>query len=532
VHRRRACIAVVAALHAAPNAPAVAGPVPLARADVVSATVGSAPTGPTMPGGFVGVSFEYRAMHQYTGRDPRAVDPVLVNLLAGLAPGQSPVIRVGGDSTDASWWPIRGTIAPPGVSYPITPGWLRTTRALADDLHAKLILGINLAAGQPAIAAAEGRALLAGIGRARIDALEIGNEPDLYGVFPWYRTRTGRLVRARGRGYDLSAYERQFTEWSRLLPSVPLAGPAVSGPAWMSGLSHFAATAPRLSLVTYHRYPLRACTTNPGDPSFPSIPHLLSDTASAGLAAPLAAYARVAHAHHRAFRVAEMNTASCEGARGVSDTFASALWALDTMFDFARAGVDGVNVHMLPGSAYELFSTSQTASGGWQAFVHPEYYGLALFAQAFPPGARLLPVAGAGNGSTVKVWATQASDGTIRLTLINQDTAAQHDVAVTLPAGTTAPGSEEALQAPSAAATDGVTLGGEGFGDETGTGRLPGPPLTTPVAPSGSTYTVSLPAASAALVTIPPAAGAGAGAGAGGSGAGGPSPGGGGVGLP
>jgi hypothetical protein len=527
VHRRRACIAVVAALLAV-VARAGAGLVPVARADVVSATVGSAPTGAAMGSGFVGVSFEYRAMRQYTGSDPRAVDPVLVNLLSGLAPGQSPVIRVGGDSTDASWWPLRGTIAPPGVSYRITPGWLRTTRALADDLHAKLILGINLAAGRPAIAAAEGRALVAGIGRSRIDALEIGNEPDLYGVFPWYRSRTGHLVRARGRGYGLSAYERQFTEWSRLLPSVPLAGPAVSGPAWMRGLSHFAARAPRLSLVTYHRYPLRACTTNPSDPSFPSIPHLLSDAASAGLAAPLATYARAAHAHHRAFRVAEMNSASCEGAPGVSDTFASALWALDTMFDFARAGIDGVNVHMLPGSAYELFSTSHTSTGAWQAFVHPEYYGLALFAQAFPPGARLLPVSGAGSGSTVKVWATQAPDGTIRLTLINKDTASEHDVALTLPAGTTASGSEEALQAPSAAATDDVTVGGESFGDETTTGRLPGPPQTTAVAPSGSTYTVSLPAASAALVTIPPPPGGGGSS----WGGGGSSLGGGGVGLP
>ena len=41
-----------------------------------------------MPPGFVGVSFEYRAMHVYTGRDPSAVNPVLVQLLKALAPGQ------------------------------------------------------------------------------------------------------------------------------------------------------------------------------------------------------------------------------------------------------------------------------------------------------------------------------------------------------------------------------------------------------------------------------------------------------------
>ena len=49
--------------------------------------------------------------------------------------------------------------------------------------------------------------------------------------------------------------------------------------------------------------------------------------------------------------------------------------------------------------------------------------------------------------------------------------------------------------------TDGVTLGGQTFGDETTTGTL-GAPTTTPVAPLAGTYTVPLPAGSAALLTI------------------------------
>ncbi|MGH2926677.1 MAG: hypothetical protein ACRDL8_00550, partial [Solirubrobacteraceae bacterium] len=346
---RHAWIAVVAALGLALTAPA-------AHADVISAAVGTTPTGRPMPSGFVGVSFEYRALHQYTGRNPLAVDPVLLGLLSGLAPGQSPVIRIGGDSTDGSWWPIPGMIPQGGIYYPITKGWLRTTRALADDLHAKLILGINLASGRPAIAAAEGRAFMEGIGARRIEALEIGNEPDLYGVFPWYEDHRGHVFHARPRGYGLSGYTKQFTQWARVLPRLPLAGPAVSGPSWMRGLGRFISAEPRLRIVTYHRYPLRACVTDPNDPSFPTISNLLADRSSAGLAAPLASYAALAHRRGLQFRLAEMNSASCEGARGVSDTFASALWALDTMFNLAAAGVDGVNVHMLPGSAYELFT--------------------------------------------------------------------------------------------------------------------------------------------------------------------------------
>ncbi|MGZ4272561.1 MAG: hypothetical protein ACXVRP_02240, partial [Solirubrobacteraceae bacterium] len=421
--RRHACIALVAALgFVLPGAVA-------ARADVLSAGVTATPTGQEMAPGFLGASFEYRALHQYTGRDPRAVDPALLGLLAGLAPGQSPVIRIGGDSTDGSWWPIRGQIAQGGVYYPITKGWLRTTQALAADLNAKLILGINLAAGRTAIAAAEGRAFLEGIGRRYIDALEMGNEPDLYAVFPWYKDRRGHIYRARGRSYGLSDYTKQFTQWAHALPGLPLAGPAVSGPSWMGKLGTFIAAEPRLGLVTYHRYPLRACVTDASSPGFPSIPNLLADSASAGLATPMSPFIATAHKHSLPFRVAEMNSASCQGEKGVSDTFASALWALDTMFEFAAVGVDGVNFHMLPGSNYELFSVSHSASGAWQAFVHPEYYGLLMFAQAFPPGARLLQSTGAGGtGSPVKVWATQSGDGAVRVTLINKDPAAEHDV--------------------------------------------------------------------------------------------------------
>ena len=152
------------------------------------------------------------------------------------------------------------------------------------------------------------------------------------------------------------------------------------------------------------------------------------------------------------------------------------------MFNFANVGVQGVNFHMLPGSNYELFTPSQTSSGSWQAFVHPEYYGLALFAQAFPPGA----------------------DGTIHVVVINQDTVNEHDVAVTVP-GQTTPGTLESLTAPSITATSGVSLGGQTFGAETATGTLPGPAFTTVATPAASVYTIPAPAASAEMLTIPPA---------------------------
>jgi len=494
VLRRRACIAIVAALGLA-----LLGPVS-AQADLLSASVSGPPTGPAMGPGFVGVSIEYRALHQYTGRDPTAINPVLVALLKALAPGQAPVVRIGGNSADGTWWPIRGMIAPGGIYYRLTPGWMRTTHALAVDLGAKLILGINLAAGRPAIAAAEGSALLAGIGRQFISAFEIGNEPDLYGVFPWYRDRRGHVYRRRSRRYTQADYTQEFTQWSRALPQMPLAGPATSGPDWMGKLGGFISAERRhaLALVTYHRYPLRACVKDSTSPQFPSIPNLLADSSAAGLAHGLASYVKVAHAHGMPFRVGEMNSASCEGTAGVSDTFASALWSLDALFNMASAGVDGVNFHMLPGSHYELFSVSHSAAGDWQAFVHPEYYGLLMFSQAFPPGARLLPVS--APSGPVKVWATLGADGVTRVVVINKDPSAEHDVQLVLP-DTQMGASLQTLSAPAVSATSGVTLNGQTFGAQTTSGVLPGPPVTTPITPTGGSYMIPVPAASATMLS-------------------------------
>jgi hypothetical protein len=462
----------------------------------VSAAVGASQAGTPMPSGFVGVSIEFNALHQYTGRDASKVNPILVGLLRALAPGQSPVIRIGGNSEDQTWWPVRGTIPPSGIHYTLTPDWLAGAHALAAALNARMIPGINLAADRPALAASEARAIVQGIGRRYIDSLEIGNEPDVYSVFPWFTGRKGLTYYARPRDYDVSLYAQDFSRWAGMLPNLPLAGPAFAELTWLSGLSQFIASEPRLNVVTIHRYPLRACVTDPIAPGFPTIPALLSDNSSYALAQSLAPYVTVAHNAGRPFRVGEMNSAACRGRKGVSNTFASALWVLDTLFNFASIGVDGVNLHTLPNAAYELFSFSNSHSR-WRAFVHPEYYGMLLFAQAFPPGAQLLPVT--APAGPVKVWATKASTGRVRVVLINKSTTNPATVQLSVPdSGGRA--SLEWMRAPNVSSVSGVTLGGRGFGTSAPSGTLASM-KTSPITATAGTYTITLPAASAVMLT-------------------------------
>jgi hypothetical protein len=190
----------------------------------------------------------------------------------------------------------------------------------------------------------------------------------------------------------------------------------------------------------------------------------------------------------------------------VSDVFASALWALNALFEAMSDGVDGVNIHTFPGTSNQLFGFTSTG-GQWAATVRPEYYGLLMFAQAAPPGAKLLKIAQAHTGQT-RVWATKARDGITRVVLINDSLTEPSSVLVQAPSPS-ATAQLEQLLAPSVSATSGITLGGQSFGATTTTGTLAGPASTITLASplkvgTDPAYTVTLPPASAAMLTIAP----------------------------
>jgi hypothetical protein len=459
--------------------------------------VTGATIGPVIPAGFVGLSIEEKALEQFAGANPRAIDPVLVHLLQDISPHQSPVLRVAGDSTDWSWWPVAHMTRPPGVKYDLSPTWMSVAHSLAAQLNARLILGVNLEADSRAVATAEAAAMLGRIGRQYIDAFELGNEPELYGSFGWYRSAiTGRLVPGRPPTYDFGNFVSDFARFSAYLQGDPLAGPTVGAPKWLESLGSFLGAEHRLNLVTVHAYPLKHCRKS----TVVTSAQLLSDSSSHGLAQQIARLVAVAARHHLPLRVDEMNGISCGGTRGVSDTFTSALWLLDTLFEMARAGVAGVNIHTVPNTINEVLGP-QLAHGRWAIRVHPEFYGMVMFAEAAPAGSHLLRLS-AKLPTGVKVWATRAGDGSTHVVVINKRLSGAQTVRLSI-AGASGPASVEQLRAPSVHATSGVTLGGQTFGAATSTGLLGGQPAGLTVSPAGGTYSVRVPAASATLLSLP-----------------------------
>jgi hypothetical protein len=463
--------------------------------DVAVVTVSSANGGRVIPAGFLGLSLENTAILPYAGSDPKAPDPVFLQLVRNLAPGQTPVLRIGGDSTDWAWYPVPGLAKPNGVRVTLTPRWLAVMHALATDLGARLIMGIDLEADSRATADAEANAFERGIGKRSIEALELGNEPNLYGTFTWY-VHDGVHVTGRPYGYDFSSFLGDFSSFAKVLPG-PLAGPATGAPTWMADTGAFLAAEPRVGVVTLHRYPVQTCFVAPSSPVYPTVANLLAPAATAGLADGIAQYVPLAHARHLPLRIDEINTDSCGAAPGVSNAFVSALWALDTLFEMARVGVDGVNIHTYPGATYQLFTF--THDRRWSASVAPEYYGLEMFAQAAPAGSRLVS-ATITNAEGVRVWATRAREGHTRVVLINESLD-RRTIAVSSAGGRTA--TLERLRAPRLTSTSGVTLGGQSFGTRTTTGRLAGRSSVANLTARHGRYVFTLPAESTALVTLP-----------------------------
>jgi hypothetical protein len=459
--------------------------------------ISASPVGPAVPNGFLGMSLEYKGLEAYAGTNPGAIDGPFVQLLRNLSPDGNFILRVGGDSTDWTWWPVAHLAQPGGAKFSLTPAWASVAKALITALKGHLILGVNFEADSRPVAAGMANALLSHIGASSIDAFELGNEPELYAGFSWYKTAAGVPVFGRATGYDPEDYFGDYANIAGAMPNFPLAGPSSGSAAWLSTLGTFAARERRLSLITVHAYPLKHCTKTEI-----STPQDFFDGASLqGLANQIGGWTQTAAAHHLPLRVDEMNSVSCGGQNGLSQSFAPALWALDVLPRILRAGATGVNFDTIPGTWQSLISATQTKSG-WRVAVQPEYYGLLTFSAAAPAGSRMLHYS-APNIPGLDVWATRATNGVIHVVLI--DTTSHAISARVSIAGSKGNATLTRLSAPGLTALSSVSLGGETISPTTG--LLSGTPATTQLpaangAYANGTFSVTLPGAGAAILTL------------------------------
>jgi hypothetical protein len=395
--------------------------------------------------------------------------------------GESGVIRIGGNTSERTVWGSDAATAGSSTIV-ITPGHIDDLAAALRPLGWKLIYGLNLARGSPAVAAEEAAYVANAVG-ANLLAFQIGNEPDGF----------GRWTAVRPASYDASAY---LAEWRAFhaairarVPGALFAGPDVSGATdWVAA---FAEAMPEgLVLLTHHYY-----ADGPAGAPHVSLPQLLrSSRQLPPLLERLAQYSRT---YHLPYRITETNSVYDEGQPGVSDTLGAALWGLELMFQAAAAGAAGINFHggVHNRRASDDKAYTPIARSGDRYRATPLYYGMLMFAQA--ARGTLIPTHLAPDTSSLKAFAVRAPEGTLRICLINQTVARDERVAIDAGRKFTI-ASTLRLAGPAIGATAGVTLGGASVDDF---GRWAAP-MSEEVRLPHHEMIVDVPAASASLISL------------------------------
>ena len=370
-----AVVAVVVATSAvAPVAAAQPPPSTTQPAPPVTVTVDPYAPGPAVPQRFLGLSFEAASLPQIAQYADRGD---LVRMLRSLGPG---VLRFGGITADEDVaWTDVATPKPAWATSTIDDADMRALGVLARRSDWKVLLTVGLAHDEPVAAAREVAAAHAALG-PYLYAVEIGNEPDAYGnhgfrALPWI---------AQGYEEEVSEYREAI---ARLTPDVPIAGPDVSGSGAFGEWGEEEALSQRPVLLTGHHYPLGCAQTPP-----PSIESLLSPAIRGKEAQSLETYMKVADAYRIPLRIDEAGSVSCGGVPGISDTFASALWATAYITQTMDAGAAGINLQGNPTncSGYTpLCAPDPAAVAAGDLRAQPEWYALLLTHSLV--GSRLLP---------------------------------------------------------------------------------------------------------------------------------------------
>jgi hypothetical protein len=444
--------------------------------------------GRRVPQQFLGLSFEAAALSQiaqYTDRGD------LVRLLRSLGPG---VLRFGGITADENVaWTDAATPRPAWASSTIGPEQMHAIGVLARRSGWSVLLTVGLAHFEPTAAAREVAAAHRALGHY-LAAVEIGNEPNAYGnhgfrALPWI---------AQGYEEEVGEYREAI---GALTPGVPIAGPDVSGSGALIEWGEEEALSQRPALLTGHHYPL-GCAQTPA----PSIEALLSATTREREAQSLATYMTVSHAYDIPLRLDETNSVSCGGTDGISDTFASALWATAYITQAMAAGVAGINLQGNPANCAgytPLCAPDPAALAKGSLRAQPEWYALLLSRSL--AGARPLPTTISAEGSPDLAAASFSGPGhSLQIVLVDDEAPGASPLALRLNVGAGMGAARILLlTAPSQSATDGVLLAGHAVAAN---GSWRAPTRTQSIATHAGTLALELAPSSAALVTVSPRA--------------------------
>ncbi|KAF9048430.1 glycoside hydrolase family 79 protein [Panaeolus papilionaceus] len=368
--------------------------------------------------------------------------------LASLS-GEPPQIRIGANSEDhtnfasnvqfsqAIFPPISATMPyPEATNITVGDGYYQTAKFLPPRTH--VIWGLNLGQNNLTSPFLNVKSLIKAFSTPAIrdagivlDAIEIGNEPDLY-------SNNG----ARPKTYTSAQY---VNEWVSFASNVTTAakltngsGPQFWGAAF-AGSSHStsgfspqaifsegildSAPGKLISTISQHRYSGSFCAGSGG-----LLQDLMTKSTIRGNISVFTPDVAATRAKGLDYVLGETNSYSCHGAPGVSNTAGAALWTLDYLLYAAQVGISRVFFHVGIGFKYNLIQpvtltrsiTDGTAlPSPLPPHVQPQYYAAIIAAEAIGRSGKTKAVELSINDPRLAGYAFYEGGKVVRAVIIN-----------------------------------------------------------------------------------------------------------------
>jgi hypothetical protein len=247
-------------------------------------------------------------------------------------------MRVGANAVD------KDQLSKVATDTTFTTGELDSLFLFATSAGCKILQGLNLKDSDFLLADTEASYIIQKY-PGELFGFEVGNEPDLY-----FKNSI------RDTSYNLKDYEKEFRRYydtiKKYQPTAVFTGPGCASgyTKWTEPFRKDMDTLKSFSMLTQHYYggDTNAKTVDE------QIDSLLSKEKLKHVSKEVESLVKCADSIP--FRMSECNSWDHGGKKGVSNAFASALWALDYMYQLAYDGCAGVNFHGGLDGWYTVFS--------------------------------------------------------------------------------------------------------------------------------------------------------------------------------
>jgi hypothetical protein len=260
------------------------------------------------------------------------------------------ILRFGGATVEYTGWQIKAT----GDSSAVTTARVDELAAFVQKINWQVIYGVSFKSKSLAQIVDEVAYVKAKFG-PHLHSIELGNEPNYsYKTIDLYLTRWHEIVGAI----------------RAVFPNIVFLGPATSY-ATTAWLEPFAERTDRALYLSQHYY------RGSGKDTASTAKKLLSDDSNfTGL---LKLGTSLARAHGKlGFVLDEVNSFGGGGTPGVSDTFASSLWAAKTLATASSHGCVGVAFH---GGGTAAYTPIEFVDPKGMTTIRPAYFGLLLYSE-------------------------------------------------------------------------------------------------------------------------------------------------------